>query len=383
MFILQRVVSLPVLLSAALIAHAWAAPEGFISMGGGPGRQYAATLTGGERCNDREIQEIRAGFDEMNLLFQSALPLNWNADAEREFFGRRERIANHTDLVESNLRRATQYAALVGNATRMPDIHIRCDDPNDICDEGNKKEGKHAAYNIGNEPHINFCKPYFGLKSLEKAVDEAAKGPATNMNIMAYYNRATAWARQILHISAVGSAIVEKAVAPVLSPSTNSSNTWITQMYNAPMNTSVLAGVMNERPKTDGPNDIQTLKFAYGATRAKLVATLSTQQSYDAVNNAENYALFAQARYVIEKKRIYPAEPVILVNNEAAILANNELQAGGGKRYACFDMSDVVPRNQRTSSIGAPLTSLATPIRGKNRHPLLVVYSISLVFLLS
>lgn len=131
-------------------------------------------------------------------------------------------------------------------------------------------------------------------------------------------------------------------MAPILSPTANSTNTWITELYNAPMNTSVLAGVMNERPKTNGPNDIQTLKFAFGATRAKLIATLSTQQTYDAVNNAENYALFAQARYIMEKKRIYPPQPIIPLDNEVTILANNELQAGEDKRYACYDMSDVV-----------------------------------------
>lgn len=189
MFALRHVFSLPVLLSVTLIANATATPEGLISMSGSSGQQYAAALTGGESCNDNEIKEIRAGFDEMNLLFQSVAPLNWSADAEREFFGRRERIANHTDLIESNLRRAAQYAALAGNGTRMPDIHIRCDDPNDLCDEGNKKEGKHAAYNIGNEPHINFCKPYFGLKSLRKVVDEAASDPTKKLNIMSYYNR--------------------------------------------------------------------------------------------------------------------------------------------------------------------------------------------------
>lgn len=113
-------------------------------------------------------------------------------------------------------------------------------------------------------------------------------------------------------------------------------------MYNVPMNTSVLAGVMNERPKTNGPNDIQTLKYAFGATRAKLVAALSTQQSYDAVNNAENYALFALARYVMEKKGFYPSRPAIAVDNVGAALANKELQAGETRRFASFDTSDVV-----------------------------------------
>ena len=141
-----------------------------------------------------------------------------------------------------------------------------------------------------------------------------------------------------MHISAVGTAIVEKVV-PNVQPN---SSEWTTSISNAAMNTSFLAGVRNEHPKTPGPNDIQALKWAYGATRAKLVAVLSTQEPYDAPNNAENYALFAQARYVMEKKNFYPNLPIVEFDNEATVLANDQLQEGEKQRYACFDQTDVL-----------------------------------------
>ena len=92
-------------------------------------------------------------------------------------------------MIEGNLLRAAQYANLRENATRNPDIHVRCDDPNDMCDEGNKKDGKHFAYNIGNEPHINFCKRYFNLDPLDERVDKEAGDVKTNRDVMQYYNR--------------------------------------------------------------------------------------------------------------------------------------------------------------------------------------------------
>ena len=108
------------------------------------------------------------------------------------------------------------------------------------------------------------------------------------------------------------------------------------------MNTSVLAGVLNERPDMGGPDHVQTLKYAYGATRAKLLAVLSTQMPYDATNNAENYALYAQARYVMREKGFYPSLPIMDFPNEATVLTNENLQDGERIRHAYFDMTDVV-----------------------------------------
>jgi len=108
------------------------------------------------------------------------------------------------------------------------------------------------------------------------------------------------------------------------------------------MNTTVLAGVLNDRP--DGPpgQAVQTLKFAYGVVRAKLLAVLSTQMPYDAANNAENYALYAQARYILKKKAFYPNVPVMDFPNELSVLTNEQLQDGERWKYAFFDSSDVV-----------------------------------------
>ncbi|KAF2847691.1 hypothetical protein T440DRAFT_470751 [Plenodomus tracheiphilus IPT5] len=59
------------------------------------------------------------------------------------------------------------------------------------------------------------------------------------------------------------------------------------------MNTSVLAGVLDTHSSSNAPNDAQSLEYAHGATRSKLLTVLSTQMAYDAANNAETYALYA------------------------------------------------------------------------------------------
>ena len=192
MLTLQTLLSLPVFLSTTLVAHALASPSpgGFIdSDNKGSAPPFAAVLTGGDGCNAEDLEAIRDGFEEMTRLFRAALPVNWEGEAELEFFGRPDRISNYTAMIESNLRRAAQYGNLKGDATVNPDIHVRCDDPNSLCDEGNKREGKHVAYNIGNDPHINFCKRYFGLDALDDTVDKEAQNMTTNLELMNYYNR--------------------------------------------------------------------------------------------------------------------------------------------------------------------------------------------------
>jgi hypothetical protein len=194
MFTLRTLLSLPVFLSSTLIAHALAAPAPVDSGYIGANQDvlttdFAAQLTGGENCDDTELEQIRKGFNEMTILFSAATHPNWTGEPELEYFGNLSRIANYTFMIEENLLRAAQYANLKGNSTRNPDIHVRCDDPNDMCDEGNRKDGKHSAYNIGNEPHVNFCKRYFDLDPLVKKVDKEAENVETNKNIMQYYNR--------------------------------------------------------------------------------------------------------------------------------------------------------------------------------------------------
>lgn len=194
MLTLQSLLSLPVFLSTSLIAHALAAPGGYIDIDHTDANQnYAAALTGGDSCDDKQLKAIKDGFHEMNKLFAAAQNANFSNEPEIEFFGQISRIAPYTNMIQANLQRAAQYANQKGNGTRNPDIHVRCDDPNDACDGGGKKEGKHSVYNIGNEAHINFCKKYFDMDPLDKEVDEEAKkGGPPNLELMSYYNRGKA-----------------------------------------------------------------------------------------------------------------------------------------------------------------------------------------------
>ncbi|KAH7090273.1 hypothetical protein FB567DRAFT_287265 [Paraphoma chrysanthemicola] len=350
--------SLPAILASSLIAHAFAYPDGLINDEKGSDKADLATsLTGGEGCNADDLSEIRSGFADMATLFQAAVPYDSLGQASVEFFGRPSRIQNYTDMISGNLQRAANYGKVEGSeGPKNADIHVRCDDPLGACRFGNKREGNHAAYNIGNEPHINFCRDYFRLDPLKKTVDKKAGNQMEKEKLMEYYTRATLWARMVMHISDIGKAVVVRAVPA----GPNSTTEWTLVTTEGAMNTSVLAGVMNDRPDLDGPKDVQTLKYAYGVMRSKLLAVLSTQMPYDAANNAENYALYAQANYVIKEKGFYPNVPVMDFPNEFTVLTNENLQDGERCKYAYFDMTDVVPRPAGMEQKGKPLSSVAS-----------------------
>jgi hypothetical protein len=274
----------------------------------------------------------------MTALFAATVPFDLSSQPAVEFFGA-SIISNYTDLIASNLQRAANYGIVEGDGEEgavNADIHIRCDDPMDLCGLGNQRDGRHAAYNIGNDPHVVFCDEYFNMAKLDERIDQKAQDQMEKDRLMSYYNRASLWARMVMHFSDIGIAIVERAEA---APP-NSTTEWTIISSEGPMNTSVLAGVLNERP--EGPNDPQTLKFAYGVTRSKLLAVLSTQMPYDAVNNAENYALYALAQYIVQREGFYPAVPIMDFPNEASVITNENLQDGERTKYAYFDMVDVV-----------------------------------------
>ena len=68
----------------------------------------------------------------------------------------------------------------------------------------------------------------------------------------------------VMHISEVGVAVVVK---PIANTQPNATSEWRLDISEGPMNTSVLAGVMDARSDTDGPNNIRILKHAFGVTR--------------------------------------------------------------------------------------------------------------------
>jgi hypothetical protein len=335
-----RLITLPTLLISSLTATALARQDGVIGEDkGSPEPQFATTLTGGEGCSSDDLSDIRSGFAEMAIIYQASLPFEPIGQPAIEFFGLPSTIKNYTRMIEQNLQRAANFGKIQGNeGPANADIHVRCDDPLGVCRFGNRREGSHAAYNIGNEPHVVFCKDYFHIDALRKRVDKQAANQNDRDRLMEYYTRATLWARMVMHFSDVGRAVVTR---PVPGPR-NSTTEWTIRTSEGAMNTSVLAGVMNERPDPNGPKDVQTLKYAYGVTRAKLLTILSTQMPYDAANNAENYALYAQARYVMREKGFYPSIPIMDFPNEATVLTNENLQDGEKVRFAYFDVTDVV-----------------------------------------
>jgi hypothetical protein len=338
MFILR---ALLVLLSTTLFTHAHARPDGVINEDKGTPKHFATALTGGEGCDASDLSAIRAGYAEMTTLFATAVPFDSTSQPSIEFFGSALHIKNYTDMISANFERAANYGKLAGSSEGPvnSDIHVRCDDPMNVCNFGNKREGSHAAYNLGNDPHINFCTDYFRMDGLDKKVDKKAENQMEKDRLMEYYNRATLWARMVLHFSEIGQAVVQRAIPG----GPNSTTEWLMSVSQGAMNTSVLAGVLNERPDDNGPgSNLQTLKYAYGATRSKLLAVLSTQMPYDAANNAENYALYALGHYIMQRKGFYPNIPIMDFPNEATVLTNENLQDGERTKYAFFDKSDVM-----------------------------------------
>jgi hypothetical protein len=157
---------------------------------------------------------------------------------------------------------------------------------------------------------VNFCPTYFKLEGLQDRIKKKADNQMEKERLTEYYNRGknivcnvqghilttlgTVWARMVMHFAEVGSAVIDRAV-PARG---NSTQEWTFVRSRGPMNTSVLAGVWNDRPDSGMPSDVQTLKYAYGVTRAKLLAILTTQEPYDAANNVSlTYLMKAQDTY--------------------------------------------------------------------------------------
>lgn len=190
---LPGIFRLPTLLFASLVARAVALPDGLIAENKDEDErrpEYATALTGGEGCSPPMIDEIRSGFAEMTSLFLAAVPYDPNGQPAVELFGSPLKIGNYTAMIEANLQRAAQYANIVGGpGSPNSDIHIRCDDPIKICNVGNPREGRHAAYNIGNDPHINFCDDYFKLEGLDEKVEKKVDNQAERERLHEYYNR--------------------------------------------------------------------------------------------------------------------------------------------------------------------------------------------------
>lgn len=110
MLTLRHLLSLPTVLSLALVSQVLASPshrsddDGLIGLdkkGDDNGQsEVKASLTGGEGCNNDQMKRIRGGFKDMMDLLAVTDKMNWDRDVEREYFGTRDRMANWMGLVE-------------------------------------------------------------------------------------------------------------------------------------------------------------------------------------------------------------------------------------------------------------------------------------------
>jgi hypothetical protein len=183
---------------------------------------------------------------------------------------------------------------------------------------------------------ITFCPTYFKLGKLEDIVLLLADDVKARQPLNAYFNRGMQshaqlfarlvnrrwlrfvagmiWLRHLMLIPSVGQGVGGR-------PSLGNID---------------LVGVKRD------PDQTAQLKFAYGSLRAKWLVKVDLQSPTDPVNNVENYAMFALARYVRKVLGIYPSNPMLDLTSKSALLASTKFQNSTNPKYSCYDRDDIL-----------------------------------------
>lgn len=229
--------------------------------------------------------------------------IDWNEAAALEFLG----------PPGLNQRKQAQIQAVLANMATMiysyspfnHYIHARCDDPKKKCQnrpqddpcEPNPPNPGRAPKTLPNAytnnldhndgyPMINFCDGFMNLRSLADGYTygSALTRPA-KYDIDNYNNRATTFFHELTHLS-------------LAADSTNG-------RPNPDVDDLTIA----VRDGIDG--DIVNF-VAYGGLMTKLLARTTDNPGYYVQRNAENFAFFALAKYVMSKNgNIYPHLPMV------------------------------------------------------------------------
>ncbi|KAF2716096.1 hypothetical protein K431DRAFT_308066 [Polychaeton citri CBS 116435] len=198
-------------------------------------------------------------------------------------------------------------------------LHVRCDDPLKKCDCPGPNKGIVTAYNIGVKKETNFCAGYFGLPDLARVLVYQPEGLWEFVD--KFYNKGT-WVHKLMHMSAVG-----HPVNP-LDPHI------IDQLVKQ------WKGILYDPMNLDGNKDSYSSSFAKWAAQSDAVIIT------DAIDNAENYALFATAYYVQKNLDYYPHinQPAISPTSPSDFMAYDvdgpsqaNLSAAGFARNSLFN----------------------------------------------
>ncbi|KAF1938131.1 hypothetical protein EJ02DRAFT_437367 [Clathrospora elynae] len=237
--------------------------------------------------NKRRI--IKAGFEEMQKMIPNAwndvsdpsdgpsikYPFDWNSAAAVQFWGSFAKTADYRQLVQDNM---DTLASQVSGDWFGWTLHVRCDDPAHAC---NGPTNAYVIHGGGLDDHINFCDSYYRLRSLDMAVDTEAAGGIINADVLTrYWNRATVWAHEIMHVSWIG-----KVNSDVVGGG------WMTDIKYGRI--------------TNGPKWKQ-----YRVLDSKWLALGDESPAYAASHNPQNYAWFALSNYITKRRGFYPSAEV-------------------------------------------------------------------------
>ncbi|KAM0716045.1 hypothetical protein Q7P37_008559 [Cladosporium fusiforme] len=225
-------------------------------------------LRGWEGCSPDQIAAIKEGFSDMITMVMGndnkyRYPkIDWNSAAAQDYWGPAERNHLFREHITENLDR---LASVTYNYWLNPfaqTMHARCDDPESECP---CNLGTKNAYNIGHKSEINFCPGYFDQLTLGHAL----KAPTTSV-----------WAHELMHVGDIGHPFM-------------------------PTSSGIIDQLVVNWPGFDG--------FAAYSHLAKWVAQDPTGVYSNAVENADNYAMFVTLNYVQKQLGFYPSEPQVSV----------------------------------------------------------------------
>ncbi|CAK1364023.1 hypothetical protein CB0940_04010 [Cercospora beticola] len=263
-------------------------------------------LYGWEGCQPGQKDKIKKAYYDawtMSSLDGVKANIDWNEAAALEFLGPPGLNKPQQAQIQAVLANMATVIYSYINPFTHP-LHVRCDDPGKLCQNRSKDDrcqpksskpvdkperlpnaySKNTGYS-DDYPTINFCEGFMKLRSLEDGYSygSALTAPA-RYDIDQYNNRATTFFHELTHLS-------------------------------------LAADSKNGRPNPDIDDLIISIKVgltrtsvypAYGGIATKLVARTTPDPGYYVQRNADNFAFFALAKYVMSRNgNIYPHMPVI------------------------------------------------------------------------
>ncbi|KAI9657865.1 MAG: hypothetical protein M1831_004101 [Alyxoria varia] len=229
--------------------------------------------------------------------------IDWNSAPALEFLGAPGVNKDQQAQIQAVFANMATVIYSYINPFQHP-LHVRCDDPkkecqkrpdNDPCqpdppNDGAKPKPTPEAYALNSDPDdsypmINFCDGFHNSRSLEDAIKRGtALRKPNNFKIDEYHNRAQIFFHELTHLhlaaDSEGGSPNPEVWDLTISIKLTSDRSWNT--------------------------------VAYGGLSSKLIARYQTETGYYVQRNADNFAFYATAKYIMTRnKNVYPHLPVV------------------------------------------------------------------------